>query len=95
MVFARMTVLAALALAGLSVTSKADEPHGAVPRSTQTAMGFGSATTLSDSDGLHVRGIGSLAIGRVPGNRVVVRPVVIVAGPGQTISFGFSVGYAR
>jgi hypothetical protein len=58
-------------------------------------MGFAAAIPLSDSDGLQVRGTGSLAIGRAPGNRVVVRPVVMVAGPGVAISFGFSVGYAR
>jgi hypothetical protein len=95
MVVARTMVCAALVLSSLALAAEAGEPRGAVPRSTQTAMGFGAAIPLSDSDGLQVRGTGSLAIGRVPGDRVVVRPVVIVAGPGQTISFGFSVGYAR
>jgi len=95
MIVARTMGILVLALVTLAATAQAGEPRGAVPRSTQTAMGFGAATTLSDSDGLSVRGTGSLAIGRVPGNRVVVRPVVIVAGPGLTTSFGFSLGYAK
>ncbi len=96
MITARMIGAAALLLLGLSLAAQAKEPRGAVPRSTQTAMGFGSAATLSDSDGLHVRGKGSRAIVWGTGYGVIVRPhLAIGAGAGKGTSFGFSFGYAK
>ena len=96
MIIARMIGILMLALVGLVLTAEAAEPRGAVPRSTQTAMGFGTATTLSDSDGLNVRGKGSRAIVWGTGYGVIVRPhLAIGAGPGKGSSFGFSFGYAK
>ena len=96
MVVVRMMSMLVLTLVGPMLTAAASEPRGAVPRSTQTSMGFGSAATLSDSDGLHVRGKGSRAIVWGTGYGVIVRPhLAIGAGAGKGTSFVFSFGYAK
>jgi hypothetical protein len=90
----------ALMLAGSAVAAAAREPAAAVDGSKLSQMGFARARTLSDDEGLRVRGKGSFAIVWGTGYGPIVRQHFAAGSfrtitPGGSFSGGGSFGFAR
>lgn len=92
----RILCASVVLLGSLAATASAADRGASISQATLASMGLGNAQPMSDSQGMAVRGMGSIAIVWGTGYGVIVRPHLAAGvGLGSGLSIGGSIAFAK